>query len=720
MLMKKKTKKMLVDELAVELNHLDKYTQKLQELPDFDKSKEIVLGYLTVDKGASMVNYECKSCGHTEAQPGTYVSSFYRCPSCGNEHIVSGSYTTFNKDNLYVEETPNGFIAVLYNRYINLSYADDWYPHQPTTSCGFGTMFIYDRTVNFIVAGYKLCNSIITMSNTKSTDDTINSLLYSKYDVQGMSATRWEELRNEARELQRKKQRERQERAKKRVVIDSWLEYEATPIDEKKLFDSCNVSISAIYDRNANGIVYRTWCTHCGNHYDSNKPQEACPHCGTIFRKDDGSYAYRDSASFFRVTVENTTLPDNDFLMRLFRIKYSVEKPYGEELQFKKEIVEVQRLYFGSKLRVYGRDEYDNSGNYKKKTTVRDISSRFSDGDGQTYAIQSKDEIVDVIKKSAMARSGLAEAWGLVKEYAAVDRLFATRYIRAWYAFPQIELLVKANIPFITSEYMQNALNEYSAVPQGKNVCEILGISKVALKVAREHNMHKSDAKQFSKLWEAEQSMTYEKFKGIQKEFDVGRFLALSTKYHISFDSILHYMDSVYDHQCIVRREALNVWWDYLNMAHELSMDLSQKSLLYPRSLKKEHDVAVFAYNAMKRSIDAHRFVETAQANKARYAYTREPFFVKIPECPEDIIEEATKQHNCLRSYIERVRDGSTTVAFIRRTESPDDSYVSVEIYDNKLYQVKTAFNNNPDDKELTKFLQYWCDACNIDPNQHI
>ena len=88
-------------------------------------------------------------------------------------------------------------------------------------------------------------------------------------------------------------------------------------------------------------------------------------------------------------------------------------------------------------------------------------------------------------------------------------------------------------------------------------------------------------------------------------------------------------------------------------------------------------------------------------------------------QTPEDIIEEATKQHNCLRSYIERVRDGGTTVAFIRRKKAPQTSYVSVEIFEGRLAQVKLAYNKNPDDPSLNEFIAHWCKACNINPRAY-
>ena len=232
--------------------------------------------------------------------------------------------------------------------------------------------------------------------------------------------------------------------------------------------------------------------------------------------------------------------------------------------------------------------------------------------------------------------------------------------------------------------------------------------------------MSQGQMRTFRRLHVEDPSMTYEKYNTIMDyNLDISRMVYLKSTFNLSFDKIMAYLDSVYDHQCIVRKEALVEWYDYLNMAKRLSMDLTQKSLMFPMSLKKEHDIAVFAYNALKQEIDAKKFAETAALNKEKYEYSRGEFLVFIPQTPEDIIEEASKQHNCLRSYIERVRDGSTTVAFIRRKSAPEDSYISVEIFDERLVQVKAAFNRDPHDPKLDEFIHHWCKACNINPNAY-
>ena len=107
-------------------------------------------------------------------------------------------------------------------------------------------------------------------------------------------------------------------------------------------------------------------------------------------------------------------------------------------------------------------------------------------------------------------------------------------------------------------------------------------------------------------------------------------------------------------------------------------------------------------------------FAEQAQKNKV-LEYSYQDLFVKVPETQQDVVNEATAQHNCLRSYIEKIGEGRTRVAFIRKKDEPDKSYITVEVdMDNRIIQVKGPYNRNPRNKTVNEFISKWCNACGL------
>ena len=60
---------------------------------------------------------------------------------------------------------------------------------------------------------------------------------------------------------------------------------------------------------------------------------------------------------------------------------------------------------------------------------------------------------------------------------------------------------------------------------------------------------------------------------------------------------------------------------------------------------------------------------------------------------------------HCVGNYVPQVAKGSTVILFIRRKESPDKPYVTVEVKKNKIVQVRGFGNKNPE-SDVTDFVE--------------
>ncbi len=233
-------------------------------------------------------------------------------------------------------------------------------------------------------------------------------------------------------------------------------------------------------------------------------------------------------------------------------------------------------------------------------------------------------------------------------------------------------------------------------------------------KVVTKLNLNYDSMTSLSALYNADNTITVDTFREIEQlNLPVYQLVQLKTTYNIDYAQTMKYLEAVYNHQCIEKREAIGQWLDYLRMATSLHIDLTDKSRLYPGSLKKEHDVATFAYRAVQIDMDKEKFASQAEQN-AYFEYTYKDLMVVVPKTPQEIVEEATRQKNCLRSYVERVKNGDTVVAFIRRKIMPDATYVTAEVNNGRLLQLKGYCNSNPRNKELVEFVQHWSKAKGI------
>ena len=76
-----------------------------------------------------------------------------------------------------------------------------------------------------------------------------------------------------------------------------------------------------------------------------------------------------------------------------------------------------------------------------------------------------------------------------------------------------------------------------------------------------------------------------------------------------------------------------------------------------------------------------------------------------MPESSIDMCKEAISQGNCLMEYLEDHASGETTILFIRRSENPSLSFVTMEVKDWIVKQVYGKYNSIPS-REVLEFLK--------------
>ena len=86
--------------------------------------------------------------------------------------------------------------------------------------------------------------------------------------------------------------------------------------------------------------------------------------------------------------------------------------------------------------------------------------------------------------------------------------------------------------------------------------------------------------------------------------------------------------------------------------------------------------------------MDKELFEAQAKTN-AVYEYKYKDLIAIVPKTPEDIVEEATRQRNCLRSYVERVKNGQTVVVFIRKKDEPEMHGIGIK----NIIQIVEKYN---------------------------
>ena len=138
---------------------------------------------------------------------------------------------------------------------------------------------------------------------------------------------------------------------------------------------------------------------------------------------------------------------------------------------------------------------------------------------------------------------------------------------------------------------------------------------------------------------------------------------------------------------------------DYIRQCEALHMDMKSKSTLYPRDLMQAHENLSRQIEYQKNQALEEKWAKRRDRLKKKYAFQSDGCAVIVPEHISELVVEGKRQRNCVGGYMKCVADGETDVVFIRHTDAPDESYITMEVRNGRIVQARTKYNNPPDEK---------------------
>lgn len=160
----------------------------------------------------------------------------------------------------------------------------------------------------------------------------------------------------------------------------------------------------------------------------------------------------------------------------------------------------------------------------------------------------------------------------------------------------------------------------------------------------------------------------------------------------------------------------LHLWSDYLDAARQLEWDLRDRALFFPQNIQRAHDEAVNVLTIKKDKEDAQSMKEkdsimhkNAKEIKKAFCYKDKQYMIKVPGCYLDFKREGNSQHNCVATYYEKALKRKCIILFLRKRESPNEPFCTVEIQNNrgkfKIVQNRIAYNKDAPE-EAKEFLR--------------
>lgn len=184
-----------------------------------------------------------------------------------------------------------------------------------------------------------------------------------------------------------------------------------------------------------------------------------------------------------------------------------------------------------------------------------------------------------------------------------------------------------------------------------------------------------------------------------------------------SVNRMVNYMKK----QRIAPGRVIGTWNDYLRMAADEGMDVTDDIVRLPKDLKARHDQLVEQINErndeekMKRDATKykklnHQIAEHLPEAKRYFWEDKDYMIIPAGKC-EELIKEGKSLHHCVGSsdiYMNRMAAGESWILFLRKKKELEKAYYTIEISmkSDKILQWYSAYDRKPDSKKIEKVLE--------------
>lgn len=122
------------------------------------------------------------------------------------------------------------------------------------------------------------------------------------------------------------------------------------------------------------------------------------------------------------------------------------------------------------------------------------------------------------------------------------------------------------------------------------------------------------------------------------------------------------------------------LYTDYLELALRLNPELTDSLVAFPKNLVKAHDEYAKRVKFMADREKDRLVRDRKHKELLPLSYKWKGLFAYIPETYGEIAKEGEKMGNCIGSYAGKHSQGTTTVIFIRRENSPETPFFDLEL----------------------------------------
>lgn len=161
--------------------------------------------------------------------------------------------------------------------------------------------------------------------------------------------------------------------------------------------------------------------------------------------------------------------------------------------------------------------------------------------------------------------------------------------------------------------------------------------------------------------------------------------------------------------------EMVRKYYDYLSMREEMGYDMTNEVYLHPKNLTNKHDEMVGERRARQDELHIagklRQYPKITQRYKnlcRKYSYSDGTYVIRPARDAAEIIMEGRTLHHCVGgdNYLSKHNNGETTILFLRKCESANEPYYTIEIKGDHIIQWYGLRDKKPDEEMIGPWLE--------------
>lgn len=147
---------------------------------------------------------------------------------------------------------------------------------------------------------------------------------------------------------------------------------------------------------------------------------------------------------------------------------------------------------------------------------------------------------------------------------------------------------------------------------------------------------------------------------------------------------------------------------DYWEMAQLVGRDLDDFSARWPKNLRYSHDYVTEQYVNKKNAIHKIEF-DKQYKRLSIYAWECDGITIRPAKSAYELKSEGKQLRHCVYSYCDKYVKGTDLIFFIRRAETPDQSWYTLDLDEKRMsIQMNLGYKNCSPTPEVKEFAAKW------------